>query len=379
MVPVSVSFRPVLILAKPFVPSLFIQQDAKQSIPASCPAACQKEICLGEASSSNVLHLGKFYLSPKHTQQWTYCIWLLSRAEPSRSAWGETNLEAEERPGDLTPSLFDSTILVQLPSSTFSSDKWRTTAVITPHLRIASLAESHRSSNNNDNDNDDNNSYRFLYGRYRAKSDLCIVAHAIPIITWEEVLWLSPVYKLNGESLNVALSTRAKRHLVGHRATGVEASPPPVKNSLIWQIKQELTNKAIMPQGPASASKGIATALTDPNIPLARKIQVYIYYLCVCSVMSNSWDWSWTLCPTPWTGACQAPLSMEFSRQEYWSGLPFPFLGDLPDPGIEPTSLAFPALAGGFFTTSTTWKALGQSKFVSNSHKRIKKKKAHHF
>ena len=47
----------------------------------------------------------------------------------------------------------------------------------------------------------------------------------------------------------------------------------------------------------------------------------------------------------------QAPLSMEFSRQEHWSRLPFPPLGDLPDPRIEPTSLASPALAGGFFTT----------------------------
>ena len=43
---------------------------------------------------------------------------------------------------------------------------------------------------------------------------------------------------------------------------------------------------------------------------------------------------------TPWTVAHQAPLSLEFSRQEYWSGLPFPSPGDLPDPGIEPGSLA---------------------------------------
>ena len=50
---------------------------------------------------------------------------------------------------------------------------------------------------------------------------------------------------------------------------------------------------------------------------------------------------------TPWTAARQAPLSMGLPRQEYWSGLPFLSLGDLPDPGIEPTS---PALAGGFFT-----------------------------
>ena len=54
------------------------------------------------------------------------------------------------------------------------------------------------------------------------------------------------------------------------------------------------------------------------------------------------------------TAVHQASLSMEFSRQKYWSGLPFPILGDLSDPGIEHTSLS-PALAGGFFTTSATW------------------------
>ena len=56
------------------------------------------------------------------------------------------------------------------------------------------------------------------------------------------------------------------------------------------------------------------------------------------------------LCATPWAVARQAPLSMEFSRQESWSGSPFPTLGDLPYPGIEPTSLASAALAGRFFT-----------------------------
>ena len=51
-------------------------------------------------------------------------------------------------------------------------------------------------------------------------------------------------------------------------------------------------------------------------------------------------------CPTlatPWTVACQAPLSMGFSRQKYWSGLPFPSPGDLPKPGIKPGSLALQA------------------------------------
>ena len=63
-----------------------------------------------------------------------------------------------------------------------------------------------------------------------------------------------------------------------------------------------------------------------------------------------------TLC-NPWTVACQTPLSMGFSRQEYWSGLPCPPPEDLPDLGIEPVSLMSPALAGRFFTTSTTWEA----------------------
>ena len=53
----------------------------------------------------------------------------------------------------------------------------------------------------------------------------------------------------------------------------------------------------------------------------------------------------------------QAPLSTGFSRQEYWSGLPFPPSGDLLDPGIEPVSLMSSALAGGFFITSATWEA----------------------
>ena len=53
---------------------------------------------------------------------------------------------------------------------------------------------------------------------------------------------------------------------------------------------------------------------------------------------------------TPWTVPCQAPLSMGFSRQEYWNGFPFPTQADLPDLGIKPMSLVFPALAGSFFT-----------------------------
>ena len=60
---------------------------------------------------------------------------------------------------------------------------------------------------------------------------------------------------------------------------------------------------------------------------------------------------------TLWTKALQAPLSMGFSRQEYWSGLSCPPPGDLPNPGVESTSLTSPALTGRFFTTSAFWEA----------------------
>ena len=67
---------------------------------------------------------------------------------------------------------------------------------------------------------------------------------------------------------------------------------------------------------------------------------------------------------TPWTIVHQVPLSMGFSRKEYWSGLPCPPPGDLPDPGIEPSSLKSPELACRFFTTSVTW-FLGRSGFAT--------------
>ena len=63
------------------------------------------------------------------------------------------------------------------------------------------------------------------------------------------------------------------------------------------------------------------------------------------------------LCATLWTVACQAPLSMGFSRWEYQSGLPCLPPGDFPDPGIEPAFLTSPVLAGRFFTASTSWEA----------------------
>ena len=69
----------------------------------------------------------------------------------------------------------------------------------------------------------------------------------------------------------------------------------------------------------------------------------------VASVVSDS--------ATLWSVALQAPLSVGFSRQDYWSGFPCSPSGALPDPGIKPESLTSPTLAGRFFTTSTIWEA----------------------
>ena len=91
--------------------------------------------------------------------------------------------------------------------------------------------------------------------------------------------------------------------------------------------------------------------LTCKFISHSSPSQIY-FTLCVQS-FSHVW-----LFVTSWTLAHQAPLSMEFSRQEYWSGLPFLSPGDLPSPGIEPTPLGAPTLAGEFFHPCATGEAL---------------------
>ena len=80
----------------------------------------------------------------------------------------------------------------------------------------------------------------------------------------------------------------------------------------------------------------------------------WIYSVCVLSHFSHIW-----LFAIIWTVALQAPLSMGFSRQEYWNGFLCPPPGDLPHPGVEPAFLMSPELAGRFFTTPNgTWETL---------------------
>ena len=81
-----------------------------------------------------------------------------------------------------------------------------------------------------------------------------------------------------------------------------------------------------------------SSSVKKKRLAVNQTVGLYACALCVCSVMSNSFA-------TPWTVASQAHLSMKFSRQEHWSGLPFLPPGDLPHPRIKPTSLTSPALA----------------------------------
>ena len=91
-------------------------------------------------------------------------------------------------------------------------------------------------------------------------------------------------------------------------------------------------------------------------ITLQRVKWIFIWSLLTCACMLSHFSHV-QLFATPWTVAHQAPLSIGFSKQEYWSGLTFPSPGDLPNQGIQPMSLISLELAGGFFTTSTNWEA----------------------
>ena len=131
-----------------------------------------------------------------------------------------------------------------------------------------------------------------------------------------------------------------------------ESEPlPPAQGSVTGQIP--LVNQGI--SGPQWTLLKCLITLPVQNVwRILHKDEAYIQFcvcVCVCArVCTQSLSRVW-LFATLWTVARQAPLSMGFSRQEYWRGLPFPPPGDLPSPGIEPAFPASPASASWFFTT----------------------------
>ena len=115
-------------------------------------------------------------------------------------------------------------------------------------------------------------------------------------------------------------------------------------------LKGEAEN--MKPQEELPQTGNLRELLTGPKMPDSHLTGECSGGVCACCLFSCV-----RLFGTLWIVAHQAPLSIGFSRQEFWSWLPCPSPEDLPGPVIEPRSLVSPALAGGFFTTSSIWKA----------------------
>ena len=133
--------------------------------------------------------------------------------------------------------------------------------------------------------------------------------------------------------LLVSVSGEPGRRLEGQRAWGQDIYFPSLNSSLLSSCN--LSFSLSLPIGMGS------------NICVTCYLRISLSFLFMSSHFSHVW-----LFVTPWTVAFKASLSMGFSRQEYWSGLPCPLPGDLSYPGIKPVSLVSPALAGRFFTSS---------------------------
>ena len=115
----------------------------------------------------------------------------------------------------------------------------------------------------------------------------------------------------------------------------------PMKGVHIWSLVREL--RSHMPCGQKTKKKKKNHKKPTSNIVTN---SIKIFFNEKWKSLSHVWCFV-----TPWTITCQAPPSMEFSRQEYWNGLPFPSPGDLPNPEIEPRS---PSIAGRVFTIQAT-------------------------
>ena len=132
-------------------------------------------------------------------------------------------------------------------------------------------------------------------------------------------------------------TTSSQRPMCNFRETDGTLRPP--EAGVVTDAK---INHCFFCKREMETSNLVLSSLSDK----AGRLTILLASLCPACMITHL-----QLFGTPWTVASQAPLSMRFPRQEYWSGLPFPPPGDLPDPGIELESPVSPALAGGFFTT----------------------------
>ena len=125
-----------------------------------------------------------------------------------------------------------------------------------------------------------------------------------------------------------------------HPGPGVQHLPRPIR-AAYWQEHNQ--NGICATAWVSNMGKNDPTSSLWDSFSFLPLLPSLVYVFSCSVVSSDLWP--------PWTVAHQAPLPMEFSRQEYWRGLPFPLPGDPPNPGIEPVTLRSSALAGRFFTT----------------------------
>ena len=124
----------------------------------------------------------------------------------------------------------------------------------------------------------------------------------------------------------------------------------------LWGCSKSCSTIPSSPSGESGVGRSVFLKNSFYRIYDYRRKVPGTVHACVCVCVLSRFSHIW-LFVIPWTVAHQAPLSMGFSRQEYWSGLPYPPPGDLPNPGIEPASLMSPTLADRFFTIRATWEA----------------------
>ena len=141
----------------------------------------------------------------------------------------------------------------------------------------------------------------------------------------------------------------------------LQGSQPSPRPPAITILKPEPLFKT-----PASQGKVLTSYPLKASSPAHPNHRLLLRFARLCAVVAHRCVFAHLLSrvrlfETLWTAARQAPLPRGFSRQEYWSGVPRPPPGDLPDPGIKPASLTSPALASGFYITGATWEALSHT------------------